>query len=94
MKLTTSLNPLDWELVIFVEIIVLSLAMAHKYFLLMKENSNYQQEIIIEKERGLEAMIDAQETERTRIARELHDGVVQQIGSVILKSRNCFLKRI
>jgi signal transduction histidine kinase len=93
MKLTTSLNPLDWELVIFVEIIVLSLAMAHKYFLLMKENSNYQQEIIIEKERGLEAMIDAQETERTRIARELHDGVVQQIGSVILKSRNLFSKK-
>ena len=38
-------------------------------------------------------MIDAQETERTRIARELHDGVVQQIGSVILKSRNLFSKK-
>lgn len=93
MKLTTSLNPLDWELIIFIEIFVLTIAMAHKYYLLMKENSDYQKAIIIEKQQGLKAMIEGQEIERTRIARELHDGVVQQIGSVILKSRNLFTKK-
>ena len=93
MKLTSSLNPLDWELVIFIEIFVLTIAMAHKYYLLMKENSDYQKAIIKEKERGLKAMIEGQEIERTRIARELHDGVVQQIGSIILKSRNLFSKK-
>ena len=44
--------------------------------------------IMLEKDRGLKAMIQAQENERGRIARDLHDGVVQQIGSVILKARN------
>ena len=73
MKLTNSANPLDWELVIFIEIFVLTIAMAHKYYLLMQENSTYQKAIIIEKERGLKALIDAQETERAKIARELHD---------------------
>lgn len=92
MKLTNSANPLEWELVIFIEIFVLTVAMAHKYYLLMLENSNYQNAIIIEKERGLKALIDAQESERSKIARELHDGVVQQIGSVILKSRNLLTK--
>lgn len=88
MRLTSSYNPLEWEVVIFIEIIVLTVAMGHRYFLLMKENTNYQLAIIKEKEKGMQAMIQAQENERTRIARELHDGVVQQIGSVILKSRN------
>lgn len=90
MKLTNSYNPLEWEYVIFIEIIVLTIAMAHRYYLIMKENSNYQIALIREQERGIHAMIDAQETERTRIAKDLHDGVVQQIASVILKSRQAF----
>ncbi len=92
MKLTNSYNPLEWEFVIFIEIIVLTIAMAHRYFLMMKQNSDYQKMIIKEQERGIQAMIEAQENERSRIARELHDGVVQQIGSVILKSRNILSK--
>ncbi|MFK8058914.1 MAG: 7TM diverse intracellular signaling domain-containing protein [Polaribacter sp.] len=92
MKLTNSYNPLEWELVIFIEILVLTIAMAHRYYLMMKENSDYQKTIIKEQERGIQAMIEAQENERSRIARELHDGVVQQIGSVILKSRNILSK--
>ncbi|KGL61847.1 sensor histidine kinase [Polaribacter sp. Hel1_85] len=92
MKLTNSYNPLEWEFVIFIEILVLTIAMAHRYYLMMKQNIDYQKAIIKEQERGLQAMIEAQENERGRIARELHDGVVQQIGSVILKSRNILSK--
>ena len=40
--------------------------------------------LILEKETGLNAVITAQEEERKRIAKDLHDGIVQQIGSVIL----------
>jgi signal transduction histidine kinase len=90
MKLTDSYNPLEWEYVIFIEITVLTIAMAHRYYLIMKENYQYQKALIAEQERGIHAMIDAQENERSRIAKDLHDGVVQEIGSVILKSRVAF----
>jgi signal transduction histidine kinase/tetratricopeptide (TPR) repeat protein len=35
--------------------------------------------IIEEKDRGLKAVINAQEEERSRVARELHDGIVQEL---------------
>ncbi|MFK8058915.1 MAG: ATP-binding protein [Polaribacter sp.] len=65
----------------------------HELELAQKYEKEKNDAIVKEKERGLKALIDAQETERGRIARELHDGVVQQIGSIILKSRNFFSKQ-
>ena len=44
--------------------------------------------IVKEKESGMQAMIQAEEKERSRIAKELHDGIVQDIGSVILGWRS------
>lgn len=40
--------------------------------------------IIKEKESGLRAVIAAQESERRKIARDLHDGIVQQLGAIII----------
>lgn len=88
MKLTTSYNPVQWEFVILFEIVVLAIAMSHKYFLVIRENLSFQKLIISQKEEGLVAILSAQEEERERIAKDLHDGVVQQIGSVLLRARN------
>ncbi len=70
---------------LIVENIFFSLGLGHKQKLVFEEKSK-------QKELGLQAVLEAQEAERGRIARELHDGVVQQIGSVILKSRNILSK--
>ncbi len=64
----------------------------HQLELVQKYEKEKNDAIVKEKERGLKALVEAQENERSRIARELHDGVVQQIGSVILKSRNILSK--
>jgi signal transduction histidine kinase len=90
LKLTNSYNPIQWEFVIFFEIVVLAIAMAHKYFIVISDNSNYQKVIIQQKEEGMIAVLSAHEEERDRIAKDLHDGVVQQIGSVLLRARNVF----
>lgn len=62
------------------------------YALLQRNKKKHQLEkhlaIIKEKEVGMQAMIQAEEKERSRIAKELHDGIVQDIGSVILGWRN------
>ena len=60
----------------------------HEIELQQKYEDEKSKAIMLEKDKGLKAMIQAQENERGRIARDLHDGVVQQIGSVILKARS------
>ncbi|WP_299058642.1 sensor histidine kinase [uncultured Polaribacter sp.] len=70
---------------VIIENIFFSLGLGHKQKLIYEEKNK-------QKELRLQAILEAQETERSRIARELHDGVVQEIGSVILKSRHALSK--
>lgn len=53
-----------------------------------RNKRKHQLAISQEKENNLKSIITAEEKERNRIARELHDGIVQQIAAVIINSRN------
>ncbi len=57
-------------------------------FIMQRNKRKVQQEkdkaIIEEQEKGLVAVFNAQEEERTRIAKDLHDGIGQQLGAVNL----------
>lgn len=88
LELTDVERTLSWEAVIFFEIFVLTVAMAHRYYLIGKKNIEYQKTINNQQKDQIKHIISAQEKERGKIARELHDGVVQELGSVILGLRH------
>lgn len=87
-ELTSQERVLSWEFFIFFEIFVLTLAMAHRYYLIGRKNIEFQKTINRQQKDQIRHIITAQEKERGRIAKELHDGVVQEIGSVILGIRH------
>ncbi len=70
---------------VVVENILFSLALAHQQKYILEEKNRI---ILEDKEKRLKMVIEAQEKERGRIAQDLHDGVLQQIGGVILQTRN------
>lgn len=57
-----------------------------------KQKQKLQSELLKEKERGLSEIINAQENERKRIAKDLHDGIVQELTSLKFKLKNEFEK--
>lgn len=72
-----------WGVALLSGIVVLSV------LIVMQQNKRKAQEekdkaVILEQEKGLAAIINAQEEERIRVAKELHDGVGQQISAVSL----------
>jgi signal transduction histidine kinase len=58
-----------------------------------KQQNRLNAELLREKESGLKAVFDATEEERKRIAKDLHDGVGQQLSAIKLGFEG-FLKRV
>ncbi|MDP2721516.1 MAG: sensor histidine kinase [Bacteroidales bacterium] len=76
-------------------IIILSTGIAAIFllmFIYQRKKSNLKAEqdaaIIRERESGIKAIFEAQEEERSRIAKDLHDGIGQQISAIKLHFQN------
>lgn len=58
------------------------------YFFRNKQQLKYQRELTKQRELGLSATIQAAENERARIAKDLHDGIGQQLAAIKLQYTN------
>ena len=79
--------------IIFIIVIIIHLMMGLASFIgfLRTRKENKHAKIRIEEQqKGLKAVIQAQEDERKRIAKDLHDGIVQQLGGLKLGLQKIF----
>lgn len=69
---------------------ILSFGLTQRYNYYKKEREQAQQELTIEKSLQADRLIQAQEEERSRLARELHDGLGGLLGSIRIGAFNKF----
>ena len=81
-NLTDQERPISWEAFIFFEIFVLTLAMAHRYYLIGQKNIEYQKEINEQQRNQIKQMVAVQQ-ERERISRDLHDSVGTHFAYIV-----------
>jgi signal transduction histidine kinase/tetratricopeptide (TPR) repeat protein len=78
---------LNWVLVMAL-CLVLLIAIAFFYRFKTKKEAELQEVVIRQQEKGMRAIILAQEEERKRIAKDLHDGIGQQLSGLKMGLRN------
>jgi signal transduction histidine kinase len=70
------------QLLIFSILLMTMASVASYLWLNQRKKQEVQQVTIKEQEKGLQAIFEATENERQRIARELHDGIGQQLAAL------------
>lgn len=69
---------------IFIAVLAISRQRERQRAALSQAESQHQQILVAEREKGLKAVFDATEQERQRIAKDLHDGIGQQLSGIKL----------
>lgn len=67
---------------------ILSFGLSQRYNFYKKERELAKQELVIERNQQADRLIQAQEEERSRLARELHDGLGGLLGSIRIGAFN------
>ncbi|NOR86369.1 MAG: hypothetical protein GQ527_02045 [Bacteroidales bacterium] len=82
----------SWFIILIIVVIIhLAMGLASFIgFLKTRKQNKHAQIRIEEQQKGLKAVIQAQEDERKRIAKDLHDGIVQQLGGLKLGLQKIF----